>query len=166
MSKNLSELSGRKGIVDNLFEKMGEAAIADGSPNQEKLDELAEEFLVGKSSTYGTITAYDFMKPENKGKKAYVCNGSACLCAGTQEAVITELEKKFDPSEIGHMTCLGRCHENGAFNVGGKNYSGKSATEITAIISGNGSNKDKYNVASNNEVLTAPYDGFEAHYEI
>ncbi|MBL4594411.1 MAG: NAD(P)H-dependent oxidoreductase subunit E [Flavobacteriales bacterium] len=166
MSKNLSELSGRKGILDNLFDKMGEAAAEEGTPSQEKLDLLAEEFLVGKSSTYGTITAYDFMKPENKGKKAYVCNGSACICAGTQEAVIAELEKKFNADEIGHMTCLGRCHENGAFNIGGKNYSAKSSTEIAEIVAGKGSNQDKYNVGSNKEVLTAPYDGLETHYEI
>ncbi|PCJ28322.1 MAG: formate dehydrogenase [Flavobacteriales bacterium] len=166
MSKNLSELSGRKGILDNLFDKMGEAAAEEGTPSQERLDELAEEFLVGKSSTYGTVTAYDFMKPENKGKKVYVCNGSACICAGTQETVITELEKKFDASEIGHMTCLGRCHENGAFNVGGKNYSAKSASEISDIVEGNGTNKDNYNVESNIEVLTAAYDGFEEHYNL
>ena len=166
MSKNLSELSGRKGIVDNLFDKMGEAAMAEGTPSQEKLDELAKAFLVGTSNTYGTITAYDFMKPENKGKKAYVCNGSACLCAGTQDAVLTELEKKFNSSEIGHMTCLGRCHENGAFNVGGKNYSAKSNAEIADILSGTGSNQDKYNVESNITVLTAPYEGFEQHYNL
>ena len=87
MSDNLSELSGRKGIVDNLFEKMGKAAAATGTPTQEDLDKLAEEFLIGKANTYGTATFYDFMKPENKGKKVYVCNGSACLCAGTQEKV-------------------------------------------------------------------------------
>ena len=166
MSKNLSELSGRKGVVDNLFDKMGQAAIEEGTPSEERLNELAEEFLMGKSSTYGTISAYDFMKPENKGKKAYVCNGSACLCAGTQKEVQKELEKHFATDEIGHMTCLGRCHENGAFNVGGKNYSAKSSTEIAAIISGNGSNQDSYTVKATKELLTAPYDGFEQHYSI
>lgn len=166
MSKNLSELSGRKGIVDNLFDKMGQASTAEGTPTQEKLDELAEEFLIGKSSAYGTITAYDFMKPENKGKKAYVCNGSACLCAGTQPEVQKELENHYKPEEIGHMTCLGRCHENGAFNVGGKNYSSKSASEITKIIKGDGSNNDNYIVKSNKEVLTAPCDDFDSHYTL
>ena len=168
MSKNLSELSGRKGIVDNLFEKMGEAATVAGSPSQERLDELAEEFLIGKSSTYGTITAYDFMKPENKGKKAYVCNGSACLCAGTQNNVQTTLEKHFKAEEIGHMTCLGRCHENSAFNVGGKNYSGTSIDKITEIIDTKtpSLNTDNYNIKATKEVLTAPYDGFEKHYTI
>lgn len=166
MSKNLSELSGRKGVVDNLFEKMGNAAQAEGTPTQEQLNQLAEEFLMGKSSTYGTVTAYDFMKPENMGKKAYVCNGSACLCAGTQDDVQQELEKHYRADEIGHMTCLGRCHENAAFNIGGKNYSAKSSQEIAEIVKGIGSNEDKYNVASNKEVLTAPYDGFEAHYAL
>lgn len=164
MSKNLSELSGRKGIVDNLFDKMGKAAEAEGTPNQAKLNELAEEFLMGKSSTYGAITAYDFMKPENKNKKVYVCNGSACLCSGSQDAVHSSLEKHFSKDEIGHMTCLGRCHETGAFNYNGKNYSAKNQTEIDEIIKGAGSNQDNYQVQSSKEVLTAPYDGFEEHY--
>ena len=169
MSKNLSELSGRKGIVDNLFDKMGQAATAEGTPTQEKLDELAEEFLIGKSSTFGTITAYDFMKPENKGKKAYICNGSACLCAGTQKEVQKELENHFKPEEIGHMTCLGRCHENGAFNVGGKNYSGNAINDISKICHTEPvevSNKDKYTVKASKELLTAPYDGFDKHYSL
>lgn len=168
MSKNLSELSGRKGIVDNLFDKMGEAAIEEGSPSTEKLDQLAEEFLMGKSSTYGTITAYDFMKPENKAKKAYICNGSACVCADTQNEVQSELEKHFNADEIGHMTCLGRCHENGAFNVGGKNYSGNSIKKVVEILNTQHSTPitDSYAVLSNKEVLTAPFDGFDAHYTI
>ena len=95
MSKNLSELSGRKGMTDNLFEKLGEAAIENGTPTQKKLDELDKEFLIGKANTYGTASFYDFMKPENKRKKAYVCNGSACLCSGTQEKVSTELDKLY-----------------------------------------------------------------------
>jgi len=169
MSKNLSEIAGRKGIVDNLFEKMGDAASFDGTPSEQKLDELANEFLIGKSSAYGTITAYDFMKPENKGKKAYICNGSACLCAGTQDDVQKELENHFKADEIGHMTCLGRCHENGAFNVGGKNYSGNAINEISKICTTGHvevSNKDKYTVKATKEVLTAPFDGFDKHYSL
>ena len=97
MSKNLSELSGRKGVEENLFDKMGKLAVDTGAPSKEQLEELAEEFLIGKSTTYGTTTFYDFLRPENKGKKVYVCNGSACLCAGTQPKVIEQLSAKFDP---------------------------------------------------------------------
>jgi NADH-quinone oxidoreductase subunit F len=164
MSKNLSELSGRKGIVDNLFDKMGEAALMEGTPSIEKLDELAKEFLMGKANTYGTITAYDFMKPENKGKKAYVCNGSACLCAGTQEGIQKELEKHYQPEEIGHMTCLGRCYENGAFNLNGSNYSGSDINNISSLK--NNQSSSSYTVKATKEVLTASYDGFDKHYSI
>lgn len=165
MSKNLSELSGRGGIVDNLFEKMGKAAEKSGTVSPEELDRLAKEFLIGKANTYGTITAYDFMKPENQGKKAYVCNGSACLCAGKQEKVQEELSKHYKADEIGHMTCLGRCHENSAFHIGGQNYSGDAINNLSEIVSTQGAlqPRDKYNVKANKAVLTeeiGDVDGF------
>lgn len=166
MSKNLSELSGRGGIVDNLFEKMGRAAEKSGTVSQEELDKLADEFLMGKANTYGTITAYDFMKPENKGKKAYVCNGSACLCAGTQDKVQTELKKHYKEEEIGHMTCLGRCHENSAFNVAGQNYSGDAVNNLAEIINTQGAlqPRDKYNVKATKEVLTEAFTNVDDFY--
>ena len=37
MSKNLSELSGRKGIKDNLFDKLGKLSESEGTPNKEEL---------------------------------------------------------------------------------------------------------------------------------
>ncbi len=167
MSKNLSELSGRKGIVDNLFEKMGQLAADNGTPQKADLDALASEFLIGKSSTYGTTTFYDFMKPENQGKKVYVCNGSACLCAGTQEEVHKTFLTKFEPEEIGHMTCLGRCHENGAFHYQGVNYSAKSAEEMVTILNKKATpDKDQYVVVSDQPVLAAKYEGFDAHYNV
>ena len=168
MSKNLSELSGRKGIKDNLFDKLGKLSESEGTPNKEELQKLADEFLVGSANTYGTATFYDFMKPENKGKKAYVCNGTACVCSGKQDAVIVELKNHLKEEEIGHMTCLGRCHENGAFNFDGQNYSAKSNAEIASILSGakSNANQDSYIVKATKEILTAPYEGFEAHYDV
>lgn len=167
MSKNLSELSGRKGLTENLFDKMGKLSIeGDGAPSQEELDKLADEFLIGKSSTYGATTFYDFLKPENKGKRVYVCNGSACLCAETQDDVIDELKNHFQDSEIGHMTCLGRCHENGAFHYEGNNYSAKTNGEIASIVQNGNVAVDKYNVvAHGTPVLTAEYEGLQKHYE-
>jgi NADH-quinone oxidoreductase subunit F len=160
MSKNLSELSGRKGMEDNLFDRMGQLTIDQDVPSNDQLEKLAEEFLMGAANTYGTASFYDFLKPENKGKKVYVCNGSACLCAGTQDALNQELEKQFEASEIGHMTCLGRCHENGAFHYNGNNYSAKSSEEIAEIIKGKTSTKDTYKVRSiGTPVLTAEFPG-------
>ena len=91
MSKNLSYLAGRKGIHNTLFEQLGNAAAENGTPSIEKMESIRKEFLVGKANVFGTTTFYDFLNPQNQGKKVYVCNGSACLCAGTQPALI---EKK------------------------------------------------------------------------
>ena len=161
MSKNLRHLSARKGLENNLFNRLGELSLETGTPDKDKLKELGKEFLVGDANAFGTTTFYDFMKPENKGKKAYVCNGSACLCAGTQDNVQQELEKHLDTNQIGHMTCLGRCHENGAFNYNGNNYSAKSATEIEEIVkTGKTPHQDNYHVKAICEpALTKPFQG-------
>lgn len=165
MSKNLSDLSFRKGILNNLFEKMGEASVEEGAPSDESLNQLAEEFLIGKANTYGTTSFYDFMKAENKGKKVYLCNGSACVCAGKQAELKTSILDTFEEHEIGHMTCLGRCHENGAFHYNGVNHSNKSKDEIDEILSGKSSESDDYNVNHfGKPLLTEPYDGFDQHY--
>lgn len=159
MSKNLSDLSGRKGLKENLFKKMGELSMIEGAPKNMDLDKLAKEFLIGAANTYGTASFYDFLKPENKGKKVYVCNGTACLCAGTQDKLIDNLKDHFDADEIGHMTCLGRCHENNAFHLNGKNYSGTTSIDLKAIIDSPAEkNKDCYHVkASGKQILTAPF---------
>ncbi|MCB0463511.1 MAG: NADH-ubiquinone oxidoreductase-F iron-sulfur binding region domain-containing protein [Flavobacteriaceae bacterium] len=159
MSDNLSELLGRKGIKDNLFDKLGKLAKPEGAPSEEAMAKLADEFLIGKANAFGTASFYDFLKPENKGKKVYVCNGTACVCAGTQEKVIESLKSKFEANEIGHMTCLGRCHENSAFHYDGKNYSGDAISKLKSIIDSDSNlNQDNYNVkASGKQILTKPF---------
>ena len=57
MPENLSALSGRQGLDNNLFEKLVEGAKESGTPNPELLRELAEEFLMGKAITYGIFAA-------------------------------------------------------------------------------------------------------------
>ena len=139
MSKNLSELSARQGLKNNLFENLA---------NNPDKTQIAKEFLIGKASVTGTVSFYDFLKPENKDKKVYICNGSACLCAGTQDKLSKQLEQHFDASQIGHMTCLGRCYENTAFHYQGKNYSGLDSAQINAVLENKQSFNDNYNVAS------------------
>tara|TARA_R110000737_G_scaffold348572_1_gene382756 strand:+ start:34769 stop:36418 length:1650 start_codon:yes stop_codon:yes gene_type:complete len=165
MSKNLSELSGRKGLTDNLFDRMGQLAQTDGTPSTEELQKLADEFLIGDATTYGTATFYDFLKPENKGKKAYVCNGTACVCAGTQEKVIEDLKKHYSADEIGHMTCLGRCHENSAFHISGQNYSGTALNELGSIIEKKTGAQDSYTVkALQKSILTEEFTTIDQYY--
>lgn len=167
MSDNLSELLGRKGVHENLFSKLGELAQPEGAPNEEAMEQLAKEFLVGSANTFGTASFYDFLKPENKGKKVYVCNGTACVCAGTQEKVIENLSTKFRQDQIGHMTCLGRCHENSAFHLNGNNYSGTAIQELNAILNAETEfHQDTYTVQAGGEaILTKPFTSIEEYYQ-
>lgn len=165
MSKNISELSGRKGLTNNLFDEIGKAAAATGTPSTKDLEKLAQEFLVGNAVTFGTASFYDFTKPENKGKKVYVCNGSACVCAGTQNKVNDTLLQHFSADEIGHMTCLGRCYENSAFHYNGKNYSGNDIQQIEQLTTLK-TDLTNYQVKATQPFLTQPFDGFEHHYNL
>ena len=167
MSDNLSELLGKKGVEGGFFDSLGKLAKPDGAPSDAAMEKLAEDFLIGKANAYGTASFYDFLKPENKGKKVYVCNGTACVCAGTQEKVIETLQETFDADEIGHMTCLGRCHENSAFHYKGKNYSGTATESLKAILtSENKLNLDSYHVKANgNTILTEAFTNISDYYE-
>lgn len=167
MSNNLSELSGRKGLQNNLFEQMGRLAEQSGTPEREDLDKLREEFLVGKSTVFGAVSFYDFLKPENRGKKVYVCNGSACMTAGTQDSVKAKLEQHFKPEEIGEMCCLGRCHENASFHIAGKNFSGKDIEKIESIKNGQAITDEVWKVqSSGSAILTTPYGSVNDYYSI
>lgn len=167
MSENLSELAGRKDFEKNLFEEFGKAAAKTGTLSSDDLERLKEEFLVGKSSVFGAVSFYDFLKPENKGKKVYVCNGSACLTAGTQPKLISKLNNHFSKDEIGEMCCLGRCHQNSAFHLDGKNFSGNDVDEIESIKSKKKNTSEKYHVGSlGNPVLIVPSPEVKDYYTI
>ena len=170
MSINISELSGRKGLDQNLFEQIGLLAKETGSLSTAQLEELANEFLIGKANTYGSASFYDFTREENKGKKVYVCNGSACLCAGTQPDVHEKLKQHYKEEEIGDMCCLGRCHENSAFHIDGVNYSGDAIDHLAAVVLQKETDKlipnDTYLVNHfGTAVLTASYPAIPTYYQ-
>ena len=166
MSKNLSNLSGRKGLSNNLFEALGKAASETGTPTKDHLEKIRQEFLIGKSSVYGTVSFYDFLKPENQGKKVYICNGSACLVAGTQEALHHKMSAHYAPEETGEMCCLGRCHENSAFQIEGENYSGNDIEHILEIKKGKQLTAEKYLVGSKGTpILTSEYGPVTEYYK-
>lgn len=167
MSTNLSHLLGRKPNGNILFDELGKAAVENGTPDSAKMEKLRQEFLVGKSTVTGTVSFYDFLKPENKGKKVYVCNGSACLTAGTQPSLTNEIGKHFKPEEIGEMCCLGRCHENSSFHINGKNYSGNDWKNLEEIKTGTVSTSEKYHVGFyGNQILTKEYGTISDYYQI
>jgi NADH-quinone oxidoreductase subunit F len=166
MSKNLSDLSRRRGLAENLFEELGNAAALTGTPDKDKMEELALQLKMGQANIYGTASFYDFLRPENQGKKVYVCNGSSCLSAGKQDHVHHELGKHFKAEEIGEMCCLGRCHENAAFNHNGKNYSGDAISFIENIIKNDVIIDDEYHIGLyGTPVLTEEFPGIQTYYK-
>jgi NADH:ubiquinone oxidoreductase subunit F (NADH-binding) len=168
MSQNLSSLSYRQGIAKNLFERMVEAADRDGAAETPgTVRKLGEESLFGDAVTLGAVSAYDFLKKENAHKKVFICNGSACLCARTQDKLHGDLAQNFKEEEIGHICCLGRCHEGGAFQYQGNNYSGLKTEAIhTLCKTGEGDSADRYEVVSHLQpaILTAPFPGVDTYY--
>ncbi|MBV6498055.1 MAG: Electron transport complex subunit RsxC [Prosthecobacter sp.] len=168
MSKNLSALSFRKGIEKNVFERMVEAAEKHGTAERNDLvHQMGQDHLFGDALTLGAVSFYDFLKKENAGRKIFLCNGSACLCAGTQDKLHHTLEGHFKKEEIGHICCLGRCHEGAAFQFNGQNYSGLSDEALSTLVkTGQGDGTDRYAVVSHLQpaLLTAEFPGIDAYY--
>jgi len=163
MSENLSKLSSRKGLPENLFEQLIQSK---GAPI--RLKELAEEFKVGEANIYAAASSYDFIQGENANKKAYICNGSSCLCANTQSAVKQKLSNYLESEDIGHVTCLGRCHENSSFQLNGKNYSGNDIDHLESIVNQTTISNENYQVYStlSNPILIGETDDVSAYYGI
>jgi NADH-quinone oxidoreductase subunit F len=146
MSKNISKLSGRKGLKENLFKRI--INITKKSENIKEIKQLAEEYHVGMSTIHGAESFYEFLRPEHKEKKAWVCNGSACMCAGSQNDLKKKLENKLGKNKVGEMFCLGHCYDNTSFHYNGHNYSGKDIDKIDEIIKGKKIDSKKMNSKS------------------
>ena len=141
MSKNISNLSGRIGLKDNLFKKMSENILSE-SPKD--ISEIAKEYNLGVSTIHGAESFYEFLRPSHREKKAFVCNGSACMCAGTQEKLKEKLKEKLGNDKVGEMFCLGHCYENNAFHYDGENYAGKDIEKIDQILKGENIKQEKF----------------------
>tara|TARA_Y100000588_G_scaffold20743_1_gene20978 strand:+ start:61 stop:1713 length:1653 start_codon:yes stop_codon:yes gene_type:complete len=142
MSKNISKLSGRIGLKNNLFQKISERSLK--SNNGEGMKEIAEEYNLGVSTIHGAESFYEFLRPEHRAKKAFICNGSACMCAGTQKNLKKKLEDKLGKDKVGAMFCLGYCYENHAFHYDGENYAGDDINKIDQILKGENIKQNKF----------------------
>ena len=58
--------------------------------------------------------------------------------------LLRQLQVQFNPEQIGHMTCLGRCHENAAFHYKGKNYSGTAINALPETPPGGGASRRRW----------------------
>ncbi len=141
MSKNISNLSGKVGLKHNLFQKISDNVLQN-HPKDNK--EIANEYNLGVSTIYGAESFYEFLRPAHREKKAFVCNGSACMCSGTQDKLKETLREKLGKDKVGTMFCLGYCYENNAFHYNGENYAGKDIEKIDQIIKGEKIQQDKF----------------------
>ena len=142
MSKNISNLSGRIGLKNNLFQKISDRSLK--TNNADGIKEIAEEYRMGVSTIHGAESFYEFLRPAHREKKAFVCNGSACMCAGTQGSLKKKLKEKLGDDKVGEMFCLGYCYENNAFHYDGKNFAGKDINKIDEILDGKEIDQDKF----------------------
>ena len=142
MSKNISNLSGRIGLKNNLFQKISDRTL--NPKSEDNIKEIADEYKMGVSTIHGAESFYEFLRPSHREKKAFVCNGSACMCAGTQEPLKKKLKEKLGEDKVGEMFCLGHCYENHAFHYDGENYAGKDINKIDEIIKGEKINQEKF----------------------
>ena len=182
MSKNLSQLARRQGMDNTLFQRLvvtdASNVSSDKSVNlKQQRQALAKEFLMGEAVIHGAASFYDFLDDgsdnHNANKKAYVCNGSSCLCADTQASVTEKLVAQFGKDNVGHVTCLGRCAENSAFQITTQqtlnNFSGNDINNLTVIANEpNTASKEHYQVRCtlSEPILTAEITDVAQYYQL
>ena len=90
MSKNISNLSGRIGLKDNLFKQISENTLSDAPKD---INEIAKKHNLGVSTLHGAESFYEFLRPSHREKKAFVCNGSPCFISSNSWALIMRSRK-------------------------------------------------------------------------
>lgn len=166
MSKNLSQLARRKSVDHTLFQEL---VLSKAGQTPQGKEKLAKAFLVGEAVVQGTASFYDFIDGDNANKQAYVCNGSSCLCAGSQDKVIDKLSEQFGKENVGHVTCLGRCAQNHAFQIQGNNFSADDIDNLASIAKDpKTQSKEHYHVACTlkEPILTAEIDDVAKYYQL
>ena len=80
MSKNISNLSGRIGLKNNLFQKISDRSL--NSSNDDGIKEIADEYNMGVSTIHGAESFYEFLRPSHREKKLlFVMVALVCVLA-------------------------------------------------------------------------------------
>ncbi len=164
MSRNLSHLSARHDP-----DALHGAVQALDPTDRETLAAAEQLFHVGEASLVGATSFYDFLRPEHRAKKVFVCDGTSCELAGTQPALRERLRKQFPDAAIGTMHCLGRCHANHAFLYQGRSFSAANDADLDRVLaSPANAPAARPSVGSNlaEPILTAAFAGIDATYAI
>jgi len=77
VSKNISNLSGRIGLKDNLFKQISENTLSD---TPKDIKEIAKEHNLGVSTLHGAESFYEFLRPSHREKKKHLFVMEALAC--------------------------------------------------------------------------------------
>lgn len=167
-NKSVRSLSSRKGLEYNLFEKIAELSKNDG--NETDFHQLSKQFFIDDSVVLGTASFYDFIKPDERNKQIRVCNGTACMVAGSQDHLHNLLSPHFEKETIGHVACVGHCHSNGAVMYKDRTYSIKSKEDLNDLLSSRRDTdqlQNKYHVEANTTpVLTGSIEDITSFFKL
>ncbi len=157
MSKNIRALSHRTGLRRNLFTALQASAGEQGSPGREQLAALGEQWRIGEAATHASASFYDFLHPDNKGKREWVCKGTACLLNGSSQVAAAAC------TGHGDALCIGHCYQGGGLlrqDEEGRLHSlarcGESFTSVAMPV---------YKLAES-AILTTVDDDIEALYRV
>lgn len=163
-NKNIRTLSSRKGLDDNLFENI--ASLSHKNASEEEFQALSKRFMMDDSVIAGTASFYDFTKANNREQKVHICNGTACMVAGTQVKLRETMAQHFDSEKIGHAACVGRCHSNNAFMYDEKTFSIHDKKELTSCIKNKEFQDNLYTIGSNTTpILTSKIEDATSFYQ-
>lgn len=167
-NKNIRGLSYRKGLENNLFEKIADISNKDAELTD--YQHLSKQFFIDDSVVFGTASFYDFINQEQRNKRIRVCNGTACMVAGSQSKVKSVLNNHFKEEEIGEVACVGHCHSNAAILYDDHTYSLNSEEEFKNIISQENEDRkfiNTYHVEANTTaVLTGEITDIESFFKL
>ncbi len=167
-NKNIRALSSRKGLENNLFENI--ADLSNKNATEEDFQMLSKKFMVDDSVIFGTSSFYDFTKPDARHKSIRVCNGTACMVAGSQAKVNSIVKDRIEAASIGHVACIGHCHTNGAVMYKNHTYSIESPEDLDDILSRKDNNRhveNNYHVSSNTEpILTGKIENVNSFFAL
>ena len=134
MSKNISKLSGRVGLKNNLFQKISERSLK--SKKDEGIKEIADQYNVGLSTIHGAESFYEFLRPRTQRKKSFCLQWQRVYVCWHTRFSKKKLKEKLGEDKVGEMFCLGHCYENSSFHYNGENYAGNDIDKIDQIIKG------------------------------
>lgn len=112
MSKNLRAINARRAASPGtLFERL----TGGGAPADDAV--LAEASGLSPATVLGVRSFYDFLSAPELDRRVRVCNGVACLSAGT-----TVLPADLATATAGRVRCIGRCYHGGGYQIEGRSY--------------------------------------------